>query len=98
MISPSQDVAEQIHSQFHARKHLQKRMVVDVKRMGRSEIRAAIEEQAGTAKKSQQNGDRALSDEEKLQSDDKDGNRVVEDGKEEESRHAEKDSEEPMES
>ena len=51
MISPSQDVAEQIHSQFHARKHLQKRMVVDVKRMGRSEIRAAIEEQAGTMKR-----------------------------------------------
>ena len=42
-----QDVAEQIHSQFHARKHLQRKMVVDVKRMGRSEIRAAIEEQAG---------------------------------------------------
>ena len=45
--SKLQDVAEQIHSQFHARKHLQKKMVVDVKRMGRSEIRAAIEEQAG---------------------------------------------------
>ena len=40
-----QDVVEQIHSQFHARKHLQKRMVVGVKRMGRGEIRAAIEEE-----------------------------------------------------
>lgn len=39
----------------------------------------------------------ALSDEEKPGSDDKDGNRVVEDGKEEESQHTEKDSEEPME-
>ena len=45
--SKLQDVAEQIHSQFHARKHLQKKMVVDVKRMGRGEIRAAIKEQAG---------------------------------------------------
>ena len=40
-------MAEQIHSQFHARKHLQKKMVVDVKRMGKTEIREAIEEQAG---------------------------------------------------
>ena len=47
MTSKLQDVAEQIHSQFHARKHLQKKMVVDVKRMGKTEIREAIEEQAG---------------------------------------------------
>ena len=52
---------------------------------------------SSAAQKSQQEGDVALSDEEKPGSDDKDGNRVVEDGKEEESQHTEKDSEEPME-
>ena len=89
-----QDVVEQIHSQFHARKHLQKRMVVDVKRMGRSEIRAAIEEQA---QKSQQNEKQAEQGNEKPSTENKaDGNNVVEEGKEEESFDRENDSEEPM--